>query len=157
MGTQSELQNTFNRFLMLQSGQFIENRVVRDQTAAKQIEEEKKRKQEEEQKANAQSEQQQNPQHAATAIIETYKKALNFGMAAMQHTIPQSHLASSLKSQQDAIEAGIAPNLPKCKKDLFNNQPLPYIIGTPEFSKNEDLGLFGAFNDNVFYNIIDEE
>merc|ERR1712228_325717 len=31
------------------------------------------------------------------------------------------------------------------------------IIGTPEFSKNEDLGLFGAFNDNVFYNIIDEE
>ena len=107
---------------MLQSGQFIENRVVRDQIAVKKIEEEKKRKQqEEEQKANAQNEQQQNPQNAATAIIETYKKALNLGMAAMQHTIPQSHLASSLKSQQDAIEAGIAPNLPKCKKVYFRN------------------------------------
>ena len=34
---------------------------------------------------------------------------------------------------------------------------MPYIIGTPEFSKNEDLGLFGAFDDNVFYNIIEEE
>ena len=40
---------------------------------------------------------------------------------------------------------------------MYNNQPLPYIIGTPEFSKNEDLGLFGAFNDSVFYGIIDEE
>merc|ERR1712130_996671 len=53
--TQSQLQNTFNRFLMLQSGQFIENRVVRDQTAAQKIadEQRKKEKEEEEEKKAA--------------------------------------------------------------------------------------------------------
>ena len=115
--TQSQLQNTFNRFLMLQSGQFIENRVVRDSNVAKDIADEKKQQQQES-KANEQKE--ENPQLAAqqqaTRIIETYKKALNLGMAAMEHTVPQSILASSLKSQQDSIEAGILPTLPKCDK-----------------------------------------
>eukprot|EP01084_Bolivina_argentea_P296481 510638_1 len=157
---QSQLQNTFNRFLMLQSGQFIENRVVRQTGAAKQAAEEKKR--EEDEKKNNQSETNGNTQTgamnqtSAAAIIDTYKKALNLGMAAMEYTVPQSLLASSLKSQQDSIEAGILPDLPKSAKDQYNNKPLPYIIGTPEFSKHDDLGLFGAFGDTVFYGIEEE-
>eukprot|EP01083_Nonionella_stella_P064892 169600_1 len=155
--TQSQLQNTFNRFLMLQSGQFIENRVVRDQQTAKKIHEEKQQQQQNSQSQINGNETQSNTMQSATQIIETYKRALNLGMVAMEHTVPQSVLANALQSQQDSIEAGMPPSLPKCHKDPYNNQPLPYIIGTPEFSKNEDLGLFGAFNDNVFYNIIEEE
>ena len=109
--TQSQLQNTFNRFLMLQNSQFIENRVVRDQEMAKKIHEETQQ----EAKAEAQNEG-PTPQQTATQIIETYKKALNLGMAAMDLTVPQSVLANSLQSQQDSIEAGMAPTLPKCNK-----------------------------------------
>eukprot|EP01083_Nonionella_stella_P303956 1054107_1 len=43
LSTQSQLQNTFNSFLMLSSGQFIENRVVRDTILAKKIAEEEKK------------------------------------------------------------------------------------------------------------------
>ena len=112
--TQSQLQNTFNRFLMLQNSQFIENRVVRDQEMAKKIHEETQQ----EAKAEAQHDG-PTPQQTATQIIETYKKALNLGMAAMDLTVPQSVLANSLQSQQDSIEAGMAPTLPKCNKVWF--------------------------------------
>jgi len=92
-----------------------------------------------------------------TDIIDRYKQSLTLGMKAMDYSLPQSNLITVFKNQLDLIEAGVAPNLPTCPKDTYNSQPLPYIIGTRDFQEHEDIGLYGAFEDNVFYGKDDKE
>eukprot|EP01084_Bolivina_argentea_P112278 200257_1 len=157
--TSVQLQNASNRFSLLSSNKFvfIETR-TNDVNICQNVDKGKKTnpvvcdmevaKQNDGQATDDYKQQQSNLQQDTS-----YKKALNCGMAAMLHTVSYSTLMSALKSQKDDIEAGVQPRLPKCDNDIYNNQPLPCLIGTPEFAKWDDLGLFGAFHDNIFYNI----
>jgi len=144
--SQLNLANTFNKFLMLSSGQFIESRVVRDNVAEKKPEEKK------DPLPSSKTQ-----EVKATDIIERYKQSLTIGMKAMDYTTPQSNLITVFKNQHDLIEAGVAPNLPLCSKDIYNSQPLPYIIGTREFQEHGDIGLYGSFGDIVFYGMDEKE
>ena len=140
-----QLSNTFNKFLMLSSGQFIENRVVKEVLPEQKITNMDEKSDE------------KVTEKTAKEIVDTYKNALNLGMNAMNYTIKQSELSTELKQQKDQIEAGVPPNLPTCNNDKYNNMPLPYIIGTPEFQQHDDLGLYGAFGDTIFFKMDDND
>ncbi|ETO27110.1 hypothetical protein RFI_10021, partial [Reticulomyxa filosa] len=173
---QLQLSNTFNRFLMLQNTQFIENVkkkkkmkgggkiiIIKKKNVKRVFRENLLEKKEAETKndgSNNKAKAANGDVFSVNDMLERYRIALNSGMKAMDRTIPQSQLISALKAQHDLIEAGQQFNLPRCdlgqtcnkkKKDGFNNQPLPYIINTKEFKATDHIGLFGAFNDAVHY------
>ncbi|ETI46615.1 hypothetical protein F443_09009 [Phytophthora nicotianae P1569] len=142
------LKNTFNQFLMLSNNQFIENRVYDEEqedffgveggqtTAEKQ--ETDKEKEEQAAEASVTTENKENgPKAAAESIVNKYRSALDMGMEAMKLFVMMDDEddKSETSSQFDTV------------LDIYNERPLPFIIGTREFLEDETLGLGAAPED----------
>ena len=97
------LDNTINRFALLSSSQYFENRVYEDRDdVATATEEEKKKEEEEEEKDTA-----------AAAPLDNMREAIKVGMEGLKFYV----------GEDDSGDA----------TDQYNDTPLPYIIGTEEF------------------------
>ncbi|KAG7396443.1 WASH complex subunit 2D [Phytophthora boehmeriae] len=150
------LKNTFNQFLMLSNNQFIENRVYDEEqedffgvnatleTPEKQ--EADKVSNETEQVSNdtsaaaatAEGKQENGTKAAAESIVNKYRSALDMGMEAMKLFVmmDEDDDTSETSSQFDTV------------LDIYNERPLPFIIGTREFLEDETLGLGAAPEDD---------
>ncbi|RLN45011.1 hypothetical protein BBJ29_003912 [Phytophthora kernoviae] len=148
------LKNTFNQFLMLSNNQFIENRVYDEEQedffgvnatqAAPEKQEGEKVSTETEQPsaetsvATAEGKQENGTKAAAESIVNKYRSALDMGMEAMKLFVmmDEDDDTSETSSQFDTV------------LDIYNERPLPFIIGTREFLEDETLGLGAAPEDD---------
>ncbi|KAE8979276.1 hypothetical protein PF011_g22918 [Phytophthora fragariae] len=140
------LKNTFNQFLMLSNNQFIENRVYDEEqedffgveaAPEKEKTEEKEKEKEKETDASAESKD-GGTKAAAESIVSKYRSALDMGMEAMKLFVmmdEEEDDKSDTSSQFDTV------------LDIYNERPLPFIIGTREFLEDEALGLGAAPED----------
>nr|CCA21254.1 conserved hypothetical protein [Albugo laibachii Nc14] len=128
------LRNTLNQFLLLSDSQFIENRVYDEEqdefssnvtvkTDEKLIEESEKEPENSQIKA---------PPPGEESIASKYRKALEMGMEAMK-----------LFAIYDDDEETSEPNFDTVL-DIYNERPLPFIIGSREFLEDDTLGLGAA-------------
>ncbi|KAJ0397508.1 hypothetical protein P43SY_005634 [Pythium insidiosum] len=139
------LRNTFNQFLMLSNNQFIENRVYDEEQGeefgAETVNAPTTATGEENASGSS------DPATASTAAPETaadsnvkekssgdsvvtkYRSALEKGLEAMKLFATLDDDESDTSSQFDTV------------LDIYNERPLPFIIGTREFLEDETLGL----------------
>ncbi|KAL4158847.1 hypothetical protein PRNP1_004621 [Phytophthora ramorum] len=109
------LKNTFNQFLMLSNNQFIENHVY----------------DEEQEDFFAAEAKDGGAKAAAEFIVSKYRAALDLGLEAMKLFVVMVE-EDDTSSQFDTV------------LDIYNERPLPFIIGTREFLEDETLGLGAA-------------
>ena len=110
------LHNTFNEFMMLADGQFIENRVYEDDDSDSEGEGEEETK-----------------ESSGEKNVEDVKQVL---VAAFQDGI------EALKLFYDTVEDTEEEVVEENKiEDIYNIRPLPFIIGTQQFIDSSDAGL----------------
>ncbi|KAG6955306.1 hypothetical protein JG688_00011934, partial [Phytophthora aleatoria] len=142
------LKNTFNQFLMLSNNQFIENRVYDEeqedffgveggQTTAEKQETDKEKEEQAAEPSSTSENKESGPKAAAESIVNKYRSALDMGMEAMKLFVmmDEEDDTSETSSQFDTV------------LDIYNERPLPFIIGTREFLEDETLGLGAAPED----------
>jgi len=127
--TEISVANTFNRFLMLRNSQFIENCVFNDSP-----------EQEEMQSTTKPQPMTENEKHVAK--FNKFKAALNKGMEAMA-------LAPRIRQPNSEDDPEQPPSLPN-PRDIWNQRPLPFIIGTRRFQDDDNLGLIDYHDDPVY-------
>jgi len=127
--TEISVANTFNRFLMLRNSQFIENCVFNDSP-----------EQEEMQSTTKPQPMTENEKHVAK--FNKFKAALNKGMEAMA-------LAPRIRQPNNEDDPELPPSLPN-PRDIWNQRPLPFIIGTRRFQDDDNLGLIDYHDDPVY-------
>ncbi|KAF4039658.1 Nucleoporin FG repeat region [Phytophthora infestans] len=143
------LKNTFNQFLMLSNNQFIENRVYDEeqedffgaeggQTAVDKQEPDKEKEEQPAESSVTAESKETGPKAAAESIVNKYRSALDMGMEAMKLFVMMDDEddTSETSSQFDTV------------LDIYNERPLPFIIGTREFLEDETLGLGAAPDDS---------
>lgn len=125
------LRNTLNQFLSLSDSQFIENRVYDEEqdefsfdTSVKPIEQPLTTEKEPE------SSQMKTPP-GEESIASKYRKALEMGMEAMK--------LFAIYDENEMLEPNFDTVL-----DIYNERPLPFIIGSREFLEDDTLGLGAA-------------
>ena len=126
------LGNVFSSFLQLANTQFVENRVYED------IANEDKEKEDQGESDAKSQEGKDGPDGTAgdgdsagndpAAILARYKQALTFGEKAMN--------LFSLFADNAELPGGVEP-----EEDIYNEKPLPYVIGTREFMDDPLVGL----------------
>lgn len=126
------LNNAFNQFLMLSNTQFIENRVYDEEETAHVLEEEEEKQATED--GEKEEESTPEPTPAVTTVVEKYRSALDFGFQAMKLFAMVDDDDSDQEQPQDTDDA----------LDIYNERPLPFIIGTRDFLEDETLGLGAA-------------
>uniref|UniRef100_K3WFI5 FAM21/CAPZIP domain-containing protein n=1 Tax=Globisporangium ultimum (strain ATCC 200006 / CBS 805.95 / DAOM BR144) TaxID=431595 RepID=K3WFI5_GLOUD len=140
------LMNTFNQFLMLSNSQFIENRVYDEEQeefmgvensvanpSASTGKTEEGGDANGTEAATAKTEA-ANTAKSAESVVTKYRTALEMGLEAMKlfAMLDDDDDTSDTSSQFDTV------------LDIYNERPLPFIIGTREFLEDETLGLGAA-------------
>ncbi|XP_048588128.1 WASH complex subunit 2 [Nematostella vectensis] len=135
-GIQSKVQNTVNDFLMLSNTQFIENRVYEEDISK-----------EEEQGSGPQNNDntKEKPKvQREEDVIPRIKEALRHGIGVMD----DAFITLELNTEHDSDEDDNANVQTKYKpapilepKDPYSHRPLPHLIGTVDFYKDELVGL----------------
>ncbi|XP_059802276.1 WASH complex subunit 2A isoform X1 [Hypanus sabinus] len=128
--TDSRLHNVFNDFLMLSNIQFIENRVydedveeaVKPDSGGKPAEVEKTREQKE------------------AELIAKVQEAVHHGLKVLDSAFEQLDIKAGNSDSEDEETTERVEHLLE-PKDLYVDRPLPYIIGSPQFMKEDDVGL----------------
>ncbi|XP_051897371.1 WASH complex subunit 2A isoform X4 [Pristis pectinata] len=128
--TDSRLHNVFNDFLMLSNIQFIENRVydeeveeaVKPDSGGKPAGVERTREQKE------------------AELIAKVQEAVRHGLRVLDSAFEQLDIKAGNSDSEDEETTERAEHLLE-PKDLYVDRPLPYIIGSPQFMEEEDVGL----------------
>ncbi|DAZ92755.1 TPA: hypothetical protein N0F65_000580, partial [Lagenidium giganteum] len=163
------LKNTFNEFLMLSNNQFIENRVydeeqedfgLGDTASTSQATPAGTAEGDSSNTSNTVATAEAEGAAAATAstdgaaktsggdsVVNKYRSALDMGMEAMKlfALLDDEDDRSDTSSQFDTV------------LDIYNERPLPFIIGTREFLEDETLGLGAAPDELDSESSIDSE
>ncbi|KAI9910362.1 hypothetical protein PsorP6_010974 [Peronosclerospora sorghi] len=143
------LKNTLNEFLMLSNNQFVENRVYDEEqeevvtTTRGENEGAERHDKEQEQGdgtsggayANGKAAE---PPGATESIVNKYRSALEMGMEALKLFVLLDDDEDD-KSDKSDTSSHVDTVL-----DIYNERPLPFIIGTREFLEDETLGLGAA-------------
>ena len=140
-GAEVRLNNALNQFLMLSNTQFIENRVYDedDQDLESPVATAGDTTDEDPQVEEATSETTPNPRSSsssAIAVVDKYRNALDMGLQAMK-------LFAMLDDDESMDEKDDPAKATEFEQalDIYNERPLPFIIGTREFLEDDTLGL----------------
>ncbi|XP_041473363.1 uncharacterized protein LOC121422412 isoform X4 [Lytechinus variegatus] len=128
----SRVHNTFNDFLMLANTQFIENRVYDDSEDVDGGSQSDKDKKEQSTKSREQRE---------AEVIPRVIKALTLGINVLDTGFEHldANAGNSDSEDEDPTYKAVDPILEA--KDMYGHRSLPYIIGTPAFMQDDDVGL----------------
>uniref|UniRef100_M4BJ66 WASH complex subunit FAM21 n=1 Tax=Hyaloperonospora arabidopsidis (strain Emoy2) TaxID=559515 RepID=M4BJ66_HYAAE len=160
------LKNTLNQFLLLSNNQFMENRVYDEEqedfysletSSGDKLEPDKRDKGRDETgaaaatsttlatttsaSASALVDKEGGAKAAAESIVTKYRSALDMGMEAMKLFVMMDDEDED-EANDDANKETSSPF--ETVLDIYNERPLPFIIGTREFLEDETLGLGAA-------------
>eukprot|EP00057_Strongylocentrotus_purpuratus_P026229 XP_011680703.1 PREDICTED: WASH complex subunit FAM21-like [Strongylocentrotus purpuratus] len=136
----SRVHNTFNDFLMLANTQFIENRVYDDSEDVDGGSQSEKDKKEQATKTREQRE---------AEVIPRVIKALTLGINVLDTGFEHldANAGNSDSEDEDPTYKAVDPILEA--KDMYGHRSLPYIIGTPAFMQDDDVGLMDLSEEEV--------
>ena len=138
--TEVRLNNAVNSFLMLSDTQFIENRVY-DEEETTVTEDDQTTNQEDEQESETEKVNKDEKAANVASVVEKYRGALDMGLQAMK-------LFAMLDDYGSVDEDGNPVEKPQDEfsdaLDIYNERPLPFIIGTRDFLEDDTLGLGAA-------------
>ncbi|CAI5725234.1 unnamed protein product [Peronospora destructor] len=140
------LKNTFNQFLMLSNNQFMENRVYdEEQEDFFNVETNETIPEKQEVDTNVdktkieigddQVASEKRVETATESIVTKYRSALDMGLEAMKLFVMMDEDEEEKSEILSPFETVL---------DIYNERPLPFIIGTREFLDDETLGLGAA-------------
>ncbi|XP_062926810.1 WASH complex subunit 2A isoform X3 [Mobula hypostoma] len=128
--TDSRLHNVFNDFLMLSNIQFIENRVY-DEDVEETVKPDSGDKPAEVEKTREQKE---------AELIAKVQEAVRHGLKVLDSAFEQLDIKAGNSDSEDEETTERVEHLLE-PKDLYVDRPLPYIIGSSQFMKEDDVGL----------------
>ncbi|XP_006815327.1 uncharacterized protein LOC100375570, partial [Saccoglossus kowalevskii] len=129
----SKMHNVFSDFLMLSNTQFIENRVYDD--APEESESNNANKEHKEHKDEEKTREQKESE-----LIPKLTEALSYGLSVLDNAFDKLDIkAGNSDSEDDDVAYKNDPILEP--KDLYAHRPLPYLIATPAFMQDDDVGL----------------
>ncbi|RMX42087.1 hypothetical protein pdam_00001226 [Pocillopora damicornis] len=136
-GMDSKVQNTMNDFLMLSDTQFIENRVYEEDVSKDETNEEKEKAPEPE-KAKTR-------EQLEAEVIPKLSEALSHGVGVMDNAFVAVELTTEHsddeEEEDDDAKTAFKPQVILEPKDVYSNRPLPHLIGSGDFFKDELVGL----------------
>ncbi|XP_072168433.1 uncharacterized protein [Diadema setosum] len=127
----SRAQNTFNDFLMLANTQFIENRVYDDSEDVDAAQDAKEKKE------NQTKTREQREAEVIPRVIQALTLGINVLDTGFEHL--DANAGNSDSEDEDPTYKVVDPILEA--KDMYAHRSLPYIIGTPAFMQDDDVGL----------------
>ncbi|KAK3698556.1 hypothetical protein QZH41_014481 [Actinostola sp. cb2023] len=137
-GIHSKVQNTVNDFLMLSNIQFIENRVYEEDDITKDGKEEKDGIKDDQTQAKKSREQQEQD------VLPRISEALKHGLSVLNDafiTIELKTEHDSDEEEDENVQTNYNPQPILEPKDLYGHRPLPHLIGTADFYKDDLIGL----------------
>ncbi|XP_052085774.1 WASH complex subunit 2-like isoform X2 [Mytilus californianus] len=125
------VHNVFNDFIMLANTQFVENRVYDEDVSSEETAKE----------SNKEESQEKTREQREAELIPKVSEALQLGIKVTEDAFEalDSNVVNSDSEDDDDTNYRVDPILEA--KDPYINRPLPYLIGTPNFMSNEDVGL----------------
>ncbi|GAB6023061.1 Family with sequence similarity 21, member [Chamberlinius hualienensis] len=134
--TQTVLNNVNSDFLMLSNSQFVESRVYDEEISNDETSLDTNRKDTTQTKSKEAKE---------AEIISKVSQALKLGISVLHEAYEHFEVQDS-DSEDDGETYRHEPILHP--KDPYLNRPLPYIIGTELFNKDNKLGIFESFSED---------
>ncbi|KAJ7392701.1 retrograde transport, endosome to Golgi [Desmophyllum pertusum] len=136
-GMNSKVQNTMNDFLMLSNTQFIENRVYEEDVS--------KDETNEEQEKTAEPEKAKTREQREAEVIPKLSEALKHGIGVMDNAFVTLELTTEHSDDEEEededVKTAYKPQVILEPKDVYGNRPLPHLIGTSDFFRDELVGL----------------
>ncbi|TDH67905.1 hypothetical protein CCR75_004348 [Bremia lactucae] len=138
------LKNTLNAFLLLSNNQFIENRVydeeqedfmITDDSSVELKTQQEENEHERTEPNNGGMEPKENTKATAASIVNKYRSALEMGFEAMKLFVMMDEEEDDERDASSPFETVL---------DIYNERPLPFIIGTRDFLEDDTLGLGAA-------------
>ncbi|CAI5705516.1 unnamed protein product [Peronospora farinosa] len=139
------LKNTFNQFLLLSNNQFMENRVYDEEQeefftfennmTISEKQEVEKHPEKDKLETDEPIASDKRVEAAAESIVTKYRAALDMGLEAMKLFVMMDDEEEEKSERLSQFETVL---------DIYNERPLPFIIGTREFLEDETLGLGAA-------------
>ncbi|VDI07539.1 WASH complex subunit FAM21, partial [Mytilus galloprovincialis] len=125
------VHNVFNDFIMLANTQFVENRVYDEDVSSEDTAKE----------SNKEETQEKTREQREAELIPKVSEALQLGIKVTEEAFEalDSNVVNSDSEDDDDTNYRVDPILEA--KDPYISRPLPYLIGTPNFMSNEDVGL----------------
>ncbi|KAH9489971.1 WASH complex subunit 2A, partial [Bulinus truncatus] len=123
------VNNVINDFIMLANTQFVENRVF-DEDVSHDASKEEEKKTENKEKTREQRE---------AELIPRVSNALKLGIDVIDHAFEK--LDTKVDESESEEEEPETPELILEPKDPYANRLLPFLIGTPQFMEDDNVGL----------------
>ncbi|GFO01853.1 WASH complex subunit 2 [Plakobranchus ocellatus] len=124
------VNNVINDFIMLANSQFVENRVY-DEDVSQATENEEEKKSEEKEQTREERE---------ASLIPRVMSALKLGVDVIDSAFEKLDTAVVDSDSEDEDTAYKAEPILEAK-DPYITRPMPYLIGTPQFMEDDNVGL----------------
>ncbi|XP_014781210.1 WASH complex subunit 2 isoform X1 [Octopus bimaculoides] len=129
-----KVNNVFNDFIMLANSQFVENRVYDDDVSGKET------------TNNNNKEPEMSKEEREVMMVQKIAQAVNSGLNVIDESFEKLDTnAGNSESEDDDAAYTVDPIFEA--KDPYIHRPLPFLIGSNDFMRDDNVGLIEIFSE----------